>query len=223
MSSLGNKEIFSKNLNYYLTAFGLERNDVANKLNIKYTTFCDWCNGNYYPRIDNIELLANFFGISKSALIEDHTIDRNAKLATMEKKVVRVPLLGMIPAGMPLEAIEDQYTVDYEEVPADWTKGDMQYFALRITGDSMEPQYNDGDTVVFLRTSICNSGQDCCVRINGSDATFKRVTIKDDGIMLSPLNLDNSTGFLPKVYSKKEIEDLPVEIIGVAKKLIKYL
>lgn len=223
MSSLGNKEVFANNLNRYLKINDYDRKTVASKLNIKYTTFCDWCNGVYYPRIDKIELLANFFGINKSDLIEEQPADKNVRLASMEKNVVRVPLLGKIPAGMPFEAIEDEYTVDFEEVPADWIKGDKQYFALKITGDSMAPTYNDGDIVVFLKTPTFYSGQDCCVRINGSDATFKRVTIREDGIVLSPLNMENSSNFLPRFYSRQEIESLPVEILGVARKLVKYL
>ena len=223
MSALGNKEILAKNLNKYMKINEVDRNKVANDLNIKYTTLTDWCNGNSYPHIDKIEMLANYFHIQKYDLIEDIKWDKNTKLANMEKNVVRVPLLGKIPAGMPIEAIEDEYTVDYEEVPADWMKGNKEYFALRITGDSMEPDFKDGDTVIFLRTSDFTSGQNCCVRINGSDATFKKVTLREDGIMLSPLNLNNSTGFLPRIFTKDEILNLPVEILGIAKKLIKYL
>ncbi len=223
MTEIGNKEILARNLNKYMSINNIDRTKIANDLGIKYTTLTDWCNGNSYPHIDKIEMLANYFGINKSDLIEDISWDRNTRLANMEKKVVRVPLLGKIPAGMPIEAIEDEYTIDFEEVPADWTRGQKEYFALKIVGDSMEPEYKDGDTVVFLRTSECTSGQDCCVRVNGCDATFKRVTIRDDGIMLSPLNLNNSTGFLPRIYSKEEIERLPVEILGVAKKIVKYL
>ncbi len=223
MNTLGNKEVFAKNLNRYLKILDLDRKTVANKLGVSSSTFSDWCNAVYYPRMDKIAQLAEEFKVSISDLFEDYTIDRNVRLAKMEKNVVRVPLLGRIPAGVPFEAIEDEYTVDYEEVPADWTKGDKQYFALKITGNSMTPQYNDGDVVVFLKTPTFYSGQDCCVRINGSDATFKRVTVKEDGILLSPLNLDNDTRFLPKFYTKEEVENLPVEIIGVAKKLVKYL
>ena len=224
MSELGNKEIFARNLCHYIKINGVERKTVASAIGVSYNAFCDWCTGVYYPRIDKIELLADYFGINKSDLIENrYDVDINVKLANMEKDVVRVPLLGKIPAGVPMEAIEDDYTVDYEEVPRDWIKGGKEYFALRITGDSMTPDYNDGDVVVFLKTPTFYSGQDCCVRINGSDATFKRVTIKDDGILLTPLNIDNSSKFLPRFFSKDEIENLPVEIIGVAKKLVKYL
>lgn len=222
-NELGNKEIFANNLNYFMKANSIDRNKIAQITDVKYSTVADWCNGVYYPRIDKIEMLAEYFGISKADLIENHNWESTNRLATMEKNVVRVPLLGKIPAGIPFEAIEDEYTVDYEEVPTDWTKGNKKYFALKIEGDSMEPEYKNGDVVVFLKTPEFTSGQDCCVRINGADATFKRVAIKENGILLTPLNLDNSTGFLPTLYTKEQVEALPVEILGVAKKQIKFL
>lgn len=71
MSDLGNKEIFAKNLKYYMDYFNKDRNDICNDLNIPYTTFTDWYNGVTYPRIDKIEMLANYFNIKKSDLIEN--------------------------------------------------------------------------------------------------------------------------------------------------------
>lgn len=72
MSGLGNKEIFSKNLRYYMDKKGVDRNQVCAALGFVYTTFNDWYNGVKYPRIDKIEMLANYFGIKKSDLIEEH-------------------------------------------------------------------------------------------------------------------------------------------------------
>lgn len=74
MSDLGNKEIFSKNLKYYMDLNFKDRNTVCKDLNIPYTTFAEWYNGNIYPRIDKIEMLADYFGILKSDLIEDKTL-----------------------------------------------------------------------------------------------------------------------------------------------------
>ncbi len=71
MSGLGNKEIMSQNLKFYLEKSGKDRNEVCQDLGFKYSTFSDWINGNKYPRIDKIEMLANYFGIQKSDLIED--------------------------------------------------------------------------------------------------------------------------------------------------------
>lgn len=71
MSGLGNKEIMAKNLQYYMEKYDKDRNDICKDLNIPYTTFTEWVKGKSYPRIDKIELLANYFGIQKSDLIEE--------------------------------------------------------------------------------------------------------------------------------------------------------
>ncbi len=73
MSDLGNKEVFSQNLRHLMQRFGKDRNQVCEDLGIKYTTFNDWYNGNKYPRIDKIEMLANYFEVLKSDLVERHS------------------------------------------------------------------------------------------------------------------------------------------------------
>lgn len=77
MSDLGNKEIFAKNLKYYMTINNKNRNDICDVLGFKYSTFSDWYNGNKYPRIDKIEMLANYFNIEKSDLIENKEKRKN--------------------------------------------------------------------------------------------------------------------------------------------------
>ena len=72
MSNLGNKEIMAKNIQYYMDKYGKTRQEMCEALGVKYTTFTDWVKGNSYPRIDKIELMANYFGISKADLVEDH-------------------------------------------------------------------------------------------------------------------------------------------------------
>ena len=56
-----------------MNQYGKTRQDMCEALGVKYTTLTDWVKGNSYPRIDKIELMANYFGISKSDLVEDHT------------------------------------------------------------------------------------------------------------------------------------------------------
>lgn len=72
MGDLGNKEIMARNIQYYMDKYGKTRQDMCAALGVKYTTFTDWVKGNSYPRIDKIELMANYFGISKADLVEDH-------------------------------------------------------------------------------------------------------------------------------------------------------
>lgn len=79
MSNLGNKEIMAKNIQYYMDKYDKTRQEMCEALGVKYTTFTDWVKGNSYPRIDKIELMANYFGISKADLVEDHNDMQQAK------------------------------------------------------------------------------------------------------------------------------------------------
>lgn len=204
MSDLGNKEIFSKNLQYYMRINNKDRNEVARDLNIPYSTLADWYNGNKYPRIDKIQLLADYFNIKKSDLVEN----RNNIL-----KKSRIPVLGRIPAGIPIEMIEE--VIDYEEISEEMLKGDREYFGLKVSGDSMMPKYLDGDVLIVQKADDCESGQDCIVMVNGDDGTFKRVIKNKDGIILQPLN----PNYEIKFYSNDEIEKLPIKILGVVKEI----
>lgn len=76
MSDLGNREIFSKNLKYYMKLYNKTRTDISKALGVSYTTFASWENGTNYPRIDKIEMLANYFKVSKADLIEDKYKDQ---------------------------------------------------------------------------------------------------------------------------------------------------
>lgn len=85
MSDFGNKKIFSENLKYYMTLNNKDRSKLRDDLNLNYSTIRDWTNGRAYPRIDKVELLANYFGIQKSDLIEKKdkivsNIEKDAKL-----------------------------------------------------------------------------------------------------------------------------------------------
>ena len=71
MSDLGNREIFSKNLQYYMDLYNKTRTEVAKDNNISYTTLTSWLKGDNYPRIDKIEMLANYFRVNKADLIEN--------------------------------------------------------------------------------------------------------------------------------------------------------
>lgn len=74
MSSIGNKEVFARNLSYYLRLSGRDQKEVAEVVGVAPSTFNEWVKGKKYPRIDKIELLANYFGILKSDLIEDNEL-----------------------------------------------------------------------------------------------------------------------------------------------------
>ena len=71
MSVLGNKEIFAKNLKWYIERSGKDRRDLADAWGFKYSTVSEWLNAKKYPRIDKIQIMADYFGIAMSDLIEE--------------------------------------------------------------------------------------------------------------------------------------------------------
>lgn len=71
MSNIGNKETFSKNLKYYIEKSGKDRKELAEIWGFPYSTVTEWINGKKYPRIDRIEIMADYFRILKSDLIEE--------------------------------------------------------------------------------------------------------------------------------------------------------
>lgn len=68
---LGNKEIMARNIKKYMQRKNVDRSKLCKDLDIKYSTFSEWVQGNAYPRIDKIEMLANYFGCTKADLVED--------------------------------------------------------------------------------------------------------------------------------------------------------
>ena len=210
------RKVFAKNLKKYMDIKQVSRYQVAEKLNVSYTTVCSWLSGVTYPGVENMTSLASLFDVTRADLTEN----LDATSYNVEKDLVLVPVLGKIPAGMPMEAIEDKYTTDFAQIPAGWLRGGKEYFALQLNGNSMEPEYHDGDIVVFLKTCDFTSGKDCCVMINGQDATFKRVYKKDYGILIMPLNVENDSGFSPEPYTWERLKKEPVQILGVKRRHI---
>ena len=197
------RKIFSKNLRKFMEIQNIDRNKLCEELDVSYTSVTEWIHGETYPRADKITKLANLFGIPKSALVDD---DSNSG----------IPILGKVPAGVPFEAIQEQYTIDHVKPPINWHHNINNYFGLIVVGDSMEDKYSDGDIVIFKKETTDFNHRDCCIIIDNNDATFKRVTKTDDGILLEPLNNNNSTHFLPTPYSAQECVDLSIRVIGVA-------
>ena len=80
MSDLGNKAVMAENIKRYLSIKGMTAKALSRAIDVPYTTVCGWVNGNFYPRIDKIEKMANLFGISKADLVEKPGEDDRAAL-----------------------------------------------------------------------------------------------------------------------------------------------
>ena len=156
--------------------------------------------------------------IEQKQLIYNLNFD-NASPIDVLNDVVKIPVLGTIKAGTPIEAQED--VIDHVDIPKEWTKGNKKFYGLKISGDSMYPEYRENDIVIFQYNEdmLSANGEDCAVMVNGFDATFKNVRITQSGIMLTPLNINNADGYEPKFYDSEDIQNLPVKIIGIAREV----
>lgn len=198
---LGNKKIMGQNILHYMTLMGFERKDLAERLNVPYSTLTTWINGDAYPRIDRIEQMARLFKCEKSDLVESRD-------AAKIRQAIRIPVYGRVRAGIPNAAIED--IIDTEEIDPEMVKDGSEYMALKIRGDSMEPKISDGDVVIVRKQPDVESGQIAIVMVNKNDATCKRVRKYRDGIEL----VSNNPMYEPMFYSNEQISTLPVTIIG---------
>lgn len=124
---------------------------------------------------------------------------------------VRIKVYGSIPAGIPIEAIED--ISDTEDLSYRKFDKNKEYLGLKVDGDSMFPKYIDGDTVIIEKTPDCESGTDAAVYVNGYEATLKTVIKNPNGtITLKPIN----PNYAPRTYGPG---DDPVRVLGIVKEI----
>ena len=188
-TQLGNKKIMAKNIQYYMDLYNKTRNDICQDLGIKYTTFTDWIKANTYPRIDKIELMANYFNIEKSDLIEEHNkesvqSDRPLPSNFILPSAHKLPIMGTICAGDGVVCEDDYqgtFIVDID-VKAD--------YCLRVHGDSMiGANIYDGDIVFISKSYDFVQDQIYAIeRLDYNEASLKRVTQDGDTLILNPCN-----------------------------------
>ena len=209
MSALGNKQVMASNIRRYMAIMGIDRKEFCQRLGFKYSTVTDWLNAEKYPRIDKIELMANFFNISKADLVEPPATSPPPNAIPMNQYTYKIPLLGRVAAGEPIYA--DEHIESYEYIDSRYKDDGNEYFALRIDGQSMEPTIMDGDIVIVRQQSFAENGQIAIVLIDGEDATAKEVKEGPEGITLIG---HNTSVYTPHHYTPREVMELPVRIIG---------
>ena len=190
--------------------FGSVR-QFALKMDIPYTTVDSILKrGIDNSNVGNVLKMCKTLDISIDNLLDNREIISNlnfdnADFVELPSDNVKIPVLGIIKAGVPIEAQED--IVEYIDIPREWTKGNKKYYGLKISGDSMYPNYNENDTVIFLQ-----NGKDCAVMVNCTECTFKKVYINEQGVILQPYN----NSYAPMVFTKEQVEELPIKVVGIA-------
>lgn len=181
------------------TIHQMKQSDLANQLNVKANTISNWENEKSFPDRDSLQRMASIFDTSVDYLLGGS--------APIKAGGVRIPVLGDVAAGIPIEAVTD--IVDYEEIDAAMA-ATGEFFGLRVKGASMEPRMRSGDVVIVRKQDSAETGDTVVVLVNGESATVKKIKYGSDGISLIPTNPSYDVQF----YSAADVERLPVRVIG---------
>ncbi len=184
---------------------GLTQLEASKLLNVDQSTISKWEQDKAIPDIYTLNKISELYNVSIDYLLGKEATSKN------NKKGVKIPVLGSIPAGIALEAIEN--ILDYEEISEEQARTG-EFFALKVKGESMEPTIHDGDVIIFRKQEDADSGKICVVMINGNDATLKEIKKEPNGLWVLPHNPNSE--FKPTFFSNEDVEKIPVRILGVA-------
>ena len=216
-------DTFSNRLNTAMRIRNIKATELSAKTGIAKSSLSEYINGKYEAKQDGVYLLARALDVNEAWLMgldvpmertTDDLLKKIGAIPLSDIDTVKIPILGTVKAGYNYLAQEN--IIDYIAFKVDGK--DMEnYYGLYVTGDSMEPLFDDGDTVIVHKQDDFENGDYCVVLINGDEATVKRVYKGSNGLLLKAVN----PYYPPKLFTKEEIVDLPVKIIGVVEKSIR--
>lgn len=206
-----NRELIGARLKERRELCGLTQEQVGDKIGKKFTTVAKYESG----EIKNIDIMiistiADLTNTDIDYLLLKSNSPNGNKLPHVplnKGKTRKIPVVGKVAAGFDVNAIVD--IIGWEEIDETFPEN-YTYFGLIVQGNSMEPRIYAGDVVIVRAQPDIESGEYAIVRLNGDDATIKRISKDSNGITLIPLN----STYLPKFYSNEDIANIPVEIIG---------
>lgn len=208
------RKILAKNLQYYLDKKGVDRNELCAALNLKYSTVSEWFQGNKYPRIDKIEMLANYFGVKKSDLIEK-PVESNMRSILPQENIRMIPVYESVSAGF--GAYADNYITGYIPLYIANDEEAKNTMCIVVTGDSMYPKIENGDKIQVLRQDWAENGQVVVALIDEENGVIKKIEYDDNSIRLISFNPE----YQPREFVGEERER--IRILGIVKTVIKQL
>lgn len=221
MTTYETKEIFAKNLSSLLAEHNETQAMLAEVLGVAASSVSGWCGGVKMPRMPKIEQIAAHFGVPRSRLLEDQPSPLpSPRIAT---DVVSFPIITSVAAHYDSMSFnESGVEGDSVEIPEKYLRGRpaSDYCVMRVKGDSMYPDFRDGDLVLVLLQATLNRPRDIGVIAYGDDEmTIKRIdyVMGEDWLELIPIN---------PTYPPKRIENAELErcrVIGIPKLLIREL
>lgn len=222
-------DTFANRLRYAITIKDIKPIELSKKTGISKTNISCYMSGKYEAKQDGVKLLADALNVNPVWLmgydVPMEDIYATADEWTNENKyskiinsdgsisystITKIPILGTVKAGY--DWLAEENIIDYitlkENIP-----NIKEYYALKITGDSMLPLLSEGDLVIVHDQDDVESGQTAVVLINGEEATVKKVIKTNDGIELHSMN-----PYYPvKKFTFEDMKSIPVKIIGRVK------
>lgn len=182
-------------------ALGYTQEELASKIGLQKSAIAKYENG----RVKNLKR-SKILELAKALQCEpSYLLDFDIPAPTA--RGVRIPVLGSVPCGIPIEAVEE--VLDWEEIPEDMARKG-EHYGLRVKGNSMSPRIQEGDVLIVRVQPDAENGDIVIAKVNGSDACCKRFIRYEEGIALHSFN----PAYDPMVFTKEDIERLPVSILG---------
>jgi repressor LexA len=195
---------------------GMTQKDLAEKLGLKsQTTIAAIENNKNNPSNELLVKLADFFDVSTDYLLGKETpVLPSDAIPVVTTEFSNIPIVGVVRAGLPILATEN--IEGYITLPSSMMNKSKEYFALRIKGDSMNLEFQEGSIIVVEKTNILDNGEIGVVLIDGSESTVKKVVQNKNMITLIPMS--NNSIHIPTMYDLSKDE---VHIVGRVKHAIK--
>ena len=201
-------EAFLRTLDRLCTAWGRTPQEVEQELSLPHGRLSQWRDG-AIPTDEERRLIKGYFQVPQLHSVEPSEVSNIVPILPRRTPSRLIPVLGRVPAGIPVEAITD--VIEHLELSPQMASDGYDYFALLITGDSMTPEYRDGDIVIVRVQPTAETGDDVVAYIGGSDATLKRFTRTTNGIQLRPLN----PAYPVRSFTQEQVLALPVTLAGI--------
>lgn len=203
-------KVIAANLRRLLYENDITPAQMSRDLRISKSTISTWTNGTRIPRMSKIDLLCDYLHCDRSTLME-RPVDRLQQNPTM-----RIPVFTSVSAGS--GAFADGNIEGFTDIPSSMAlAGD--YFGLRVKGDSMEPTIMDGDLLVVRKDPAPRTGQIVIAIVNGDEGFVKKFVQYPAAIGL----ISENPAYLPLLFSDKDVESLPVQILGIVERIVRDL
>lgn len=195
-----------KDLKYLMEKKSGSVKAFSTEIGLAYTTVRSILErGIFNAKVENVIKICNGLNIRPEDIMDIKKPEPiESSIETLPVK--KIPVVSKISAGLPIYSEEN--LVDYIYFATNKLNSDKEEFGLKVSGDSMDKIFQDGDIVVVEKDSIVENGQLGVVMFNGYNATVKRIRYNKNQIILIPES--NNPEHLPQVYG----EDNEVKIIG---------